>query len=193
MEYLLDKKMFCDKCGKELEIKRHKKITPKMLKQSYFFFEFGYCKKCKFFRMFEDKKIKISNDVKEFIKTGKIEVVSYQKKKKNKIKRIKQKEFKGGYKEYIKSKCWERRKKEYYSTNKKKCVGCGETKYIHLHHIVYGNFGNEKDTNLACLCRKCHKIFHKHHKHNDRKGFEQFVKEMREYIKIKKDYQLNNY
>jgi len=165
MSYLEDK-MFCDKCGEKLEIKRHDKITRKILRQSYFFYEWGSCRKCHFIRMFNDKKILIDKEVSKLFDS-----IKYVLLKKKKVKRIKQEDFIGGYKEYIKSKCWDRRKIEYYSNNKKKCVCCGKTKNIHLHHIVYGSFGNEQDKNLAPLCGK---------------GFNQFIKEMKEYKKFEK-------
>lgn len=64
------------------------------------------------------------------------------------------------YKEYIKSHWWTERKRAYYKNNKKQCAACLSNKYINLHHIKYGNYGEEKDTALVPLCRECHVEYH---------------------------------
>jgi len=64
------------------------------------------------------------------------------------------------YDVYIKSKWWTIRKNNYYRKFKKICRVCRSSKFIELHHIVYGNFGFEKDVDLMPLCKVCHKDFH---------------------------------
>lgn len=65
-----------------------------------------------------------------------------------------------GYYEYIKSNEWDARKNRYYRTHQKKCVICGSTDFVNLHHAVYGDFGNEKDEHLFAFCRFHHEGFH---------------------------------
>lgn len=44
-----------------------------------------------------------------------------------------------------------------------KCVECGSTMYLHIHHIWECQFGGGNDIgNLTTVCEKCHA---KHHKH----------------------------
>lgn len=64
------------------------------------------------------------------------------------------------YFEYINSELWVERKEAYYRKHKKQCKACGSYKLINLHHMVYGNFGNEPDNAMICLCDLCHKEFH---------------------------------
>lgn len=61
---------------------------------------------------------------------------------------------------YIKSKHWEKRKNQYYKIHRKICQACNSKTYIDLHHLLYGNFGNEKDEHLTALCRECHEEYH---------------------------------
>lgn len=85
---------------------------------------------------------------------------SYKKRKRNK----KQKHFKNPvprkYKDYICSIFWRMRKNEYYKKYGKFCFVCKSTNYINLHHIVYGEYGYEKDENLIPLCDFHHNLFH---------------------------------
>lgn len=86
-----------------------------------------------------------------------------EKKKRRKFKNWKQ--YKLGklpkkYREYIKSPWWIVRKARFYKKYGKKCAVCLTTKNIDLHHMVYGNLGNEKDEHLVALCRIHHDQFH---------------------------------
>ena len=44
----------------------------------------------------------------------------------------------------------------------KNCQRCESVDNLNVHHIIYDNFGNEKDhlEDLVLLCRKCHKTLH---------------------------------
>ena len=64
------------------------------------------------------------------------------------------------YKVYIKSKWWEKRKNLYFQSHEKKCAICSSSEHIQLHHMVYKNYGNEKDEHLVPLCREHHNLFH---------------------------------
>jgi len=68
--------------------------------------------------------------------------------------------LKNEYKEYLKSKHWKNKRKEFYKTTEAKCSWCGETKNLNLHHLTYDNIGNEKLEDLICLCASCHKKLH---------------------------------
>lgn len=65
------------------------------------------------------------------------------------------------YQLYITSKWWIERKNRYYQNNKRICTACGSFEHIVLHHMVYKNYGNEKDTHLTPLCQNCHSEFHR--------------------------------
>lgn len=42
-----------------------------------------------------------------------------------------------------------------------RCLECGSSKYLQVHHIDKNKFNNE-DYNLKLLCYNCHKAIHKH-------------------------------
>ena len=70
-------------------------------------------------------------------------------------------EYKEQYKEYILSKEWGIKRKLTFKTLGKKCQRCNKTKSLHIHHKTYINFGNEIiETDLAILCKDCHKKYH---------------------------------
>lgn len=83
------------------------------------------------------------------------------------------------YDTYIKSKKWEQRRNTFFRTHDYKCFICGSSKYLHLHHKYYGNYGDEKDEDLVPLCKEHHAEFHKTMKHTKkdmRKETEEFLK-----------------
>ena len=89
--------------------------------------------------------------------------------KKVKVKKVKIRvKYKNGaprkYVDYIQSKYWEKRKTEYYKKYGRKCFICKEVSYVELHHIVYGNFGNEKDEHLVPFCKYHHVEYHAQYK-----------------------------
>lgn len=81
-------------------------------------------------------------------------------KHKKKKKQRKHKRIPKQYKVYIKSKWWTRRKNQYYRQNRKICAACSSKFYVSLHHMIYGDYGNELDENLVALCKWCHEEFH---------------------------------
>lgn len=64
------------------------------------------------------------------------------------------------YKIYIESIHWIRRKNLYYQSNPRICAVCGSTNHIQLHHMIYANYGSEKDEHLIPLCHAHHEQFH---------------------------------
>lgn len=66
------------------------------------------------------------------------------------------------YEDYINSKAWQRRRLALFAKRGRRCESCGESRgEIHVHHLTYANFGNEKDMDLLVLCRACHMARHK--------------------------------
>lgn len=63
------------------------------------------------------------------------------------------------YKEYIQSVHWEERKRLYFASHARKCAVCGHPD-VDLHHLVYANYGSERDKDLAPLCRFHHEELH---------------------------------
>ena len=63
------------------------------------------------------------------------------------------------YKSYLKSNAWKdiRAKKLFHNP---RCYVCRRRKYLHVHHIHYGNLGNETTHDLKVLCKYCHKKVH---------------------------------
>jgi len=80
------------------------------------------------------------------------------------------------YKNYIKSKWWNERKRLYYEKYKQKCAACGSRRNIGLHHISYKNLGYERDEDLVALCWRCHGSYHDIH------GTEDMVDSTAEFI-----------
>lgn len=64
------------------------------------------------------------------------------------------------YTDYMKSDSWTNRRKRYWKTHKKVCSICNTSYRIELHHLVYGERGNEKDKHLVAVCRNHHLDFH---------------------------------
>ena len=63
------------------------------------------------------------------------------------------------YRDYIRSPYWTERKRLYFATHSHKCEVCGHPD-VELHHLHYGDYGHERDKNLAALCRVHHQELH---------------------------------
>lgn len=81
------------------------------------------------------------------------------------------------YETYIKSQRWQKKKIEFWKIHDKKCVSCGTTESIHLHHASYDRLGNESMDDLVPLCDVCHNTLHRMHKDFDEMSLSQFTKE----------------
>lgn len=64
------------------------------------------------------------------------------------------------YIEYTKSSRWSRKKKAAKKRAGGKCVLCGSTEKLIVHHISYKNLGNEPPEDLLVVCEKCHNKIH---------------------------------
>ena len=66
------------------------------------------------------------------------------------------------YKEYLQSPEWQRRADRCKRQAGYKCEECGATDTtLHAHHLTYKNVGNERASELKCLCEGCHREEHK--------------------------------
>lgn len=63
------------------------------------------------------------------------------------------------YSKYINSSKWKAKRKTHLAANPV-CVRCGSSKFRHVHHLTYKNFGNEQPEDLVTLCRGCHEAAH---------------------------------
>lgn len=57
------------------------------------------------------------------------------------------------YQEYVNSKWWKAWKRLHKQS---KCQICGFRYELDVHHLNYDNLGDEKDSDLITLCRRCH-------------------------------------
>ena len=62
--------------------------------------------------------------------------------------------------EYIHSVAWEETRQKIFRRDGFRCVCCGESKNLNVHHITYENLGAEKPSDLVTLCQKCHEKVH---------------------------------
>lgn len=65
------------------------------------------------------------------------------------------------YNNYIKSDKWHWIREEKFKKAGYKCEICGAVKNLDVHHVTYKRLGREKMSDLAVLCRKCHKTLHR--------------------------------
>lgn len=66
----------------------------------------------------------------------------------------------GSYDAYLKSDHWQHMRalaREFYGD---RCVLCGATRRLDVHHRTYERKGRERLSDLILLCRKCHGRFH---------------------------------
>lgn len=62
------------------------------------------------------------------------------------------------YKDYLESKHWKEFRKNF--PKERKCISCGSTVNLHLHHHTYAHIGNEQVNELDWLCETCHRLIH---------------------------------
>lgn len=58
----------CKHCNHTLIWRSHKKITPKILKQAYYFSEWQYCENCKTVWLHEDRKVFNKSDIGRYVR-----------------------------------------------------------------------------------------------------------------------------
>lgn len=77
-----------------------------------------------------------------------------------KSKKLLQDKPKYDYREYIVSKRWYNRIRDYYKLYGKICSACFSTKKIKMHHMNYLHIGYEYDNDITPLCDNCHAEYH---------------------------------
>ncbi len=60
------------------------------------------------------------------------------------------------YQEYLNSPHWQRLRVRILKRDGYKCTQCNETKELDVHHLSYDRLGQERDEDVATLCRRCH-------------------------------------
>jgi hypothetical protein len=70
-----------------------------------------------------------------------------------------------GYENYMITRHWINRRKIFISKIKS-CELCGSKIRLQVHHKHYKNIGNENDSDICVLCRKCHLLVHRIHSKN---------------------------
>jgi hypothetical protein len=65
------------------------------------------------------------------------------------------------YNEYLQSPHWKETRKRALERSGNHCSVCMSTKNLNVHHNNYERLGEELDTDLTVLCKKCHDIFYR--------------------------------
>ena len=98
-----------------------------------------------------------------------------------------------GYKDYIKSPRWAKKRQECFAYHGKRCKACGTARGpIHIHHMDYSRLGRENPaTDLIPLCMDCHMSVTKIYRSNRRRGLRrvtiEYVQTKRKMRKQKRD------
>jgi len=63
------------------------------------------------------------------------------------------------YADYLKSDDW-KKKRSLKLRKQDRCVICGAREHLDVHHMVYRNLYDVKQSDLRVLCRRCHYLAH---------------------------------
>lgn len=75
--------------------------------------------------------------------------------------RLKEREHRYDYQEYLNSPEWKAKRRQRLALDKYTCRLCGSGKNLHVHHISYKNLGKPEELDdLITLCDKCHARVH---------------------------------
>ena len=64
------------------------------------------------------------------------------------------------YEDYIRSKQWKAKADETKRLAGYRCQVCNSDEELNAHHRTYERLGEELQSDLVCLCAKCHSLFH---------------------------------
>lgn len=65
------------------------------------------------------------------------------------------------YRTYIRSHAWKRKAQAARERARFKCQLCGgKDQRLEVHHNTYERLGREAESDLVCLCERCHKLHH---------------------------------
>jgi len=87
------------------------------------------------------------------------------------IKEEKLVKFKTKKKNYLESDAWQNIRKKILNRDNNKCVVCGTSSNLDIHHITYERVGNEDVDDLVTVCRKHHNEIHKKYGYDYDKKF----------------------
>lgn len=59
---------------------------------------------------------------------------------------------------------WDEIRQKVLNRDGHRCRLCGDDDELHVHHLTYKNWGNEKKKDLTTLCKEHHKLFHRQNK-----------------------------
>src|SRR5690606_30076519 len=93
-----------------------------------------------------------------------------------------------GYRNYIKSPRWQKKRQQVFAHYGKRCYACRTIKGpIHVHHLTYERLGRELVSDLIPLCAPCHRqvtyIYRRSRRRGLRRVTMEFVKYKRSTIK----------
>ena len=69
---------------------------------------------------------------------------------------------KARHRAYLRSPEWKTRRRAALERAGGRCMDCGTTRNLHVHHLTYKRHGNELARDLRVLCSRCHR-----HRHRD--------------------------
>ena len=61
-----------------------------------------------------------------------------------------------GYRAYLHSPAWQRRRQAALARAGWRCEDCGHTERLQVHHVTRERWGDEADQDLRVLCARCH-------------------------------------
>lgn len=65
------------------------------------------------------------------------------------------------YKEYLQTDHWKKLAEETKRLAGYRCQVCNSQDNLNTHHRTYERKGDELQTDLVCLCKECHELFHR--------------------------------
>lgn len=68
---------------------------------------------------------------------------------------------KAKHRAYLRSSEWKTRRKDALVRAGGRCMDCGATTHLHVHHLTYKRHGNELARDLRVLCPRCHSRRHR--------------------------------
>jgi 5-methylcytosine-specific restriction endonuclease McrA len=68
---------------------------------------------------------------------------------------------KARHRAYLRSPEWKARRRDALARASGRCMDCGTTRNLHVHHLTYKRHGNELARDLRVLCSRCHRRRHR--------------------------------
>jgi 5-methylcytosine-specific restriction endonuclease McrA len=67
---------------------------------------------------------------------------------------------KARHRAYLRSPAWNNRRRDALVRAGGRCMDCGSTRDLHVHHLTYKRHGREEARDLRVLCSRCHRKRH---------------------------------